>query len=85
MVAIQLFEYELSNNLYINRINLPIGPQRNSEATVLRVHNDLLAAGDTKQPVFLVVLDMSAAFDTIDNDLLLERLQPLGIESTALS
>ena len=51
-----------------------------------RVFNDLLSAIDNKQEVVLVMLDLSAAFDTTDHELLLQRLQQrYGICGTALN
>ena len=48
--------------------------------------NDILSAIDNKQEVVLVMLDMSAAFDTIDHELLLQRLQHrYGICGTVLN
>ena len=44
-----------------------------TETALLRVFNDILSAIDNKQEVVLVMLDMSAAFDTIDHELLLQR------------
>ena len=56
-----------------------------TETALLRVHNDILRAVDKKRAVILVLLDLSAAFDTIDHDTLLCRLRHrLGITGTAL-
>ena len=47
--------------------------------------NDLLSASDNGQESVLVLLDMSAAFDTIDHNILLHRLQTrFGIEGTVI-
>ena len=57
-----------------------------TESPLLRVHNDLLTAMDRKQWSYLVLLDLSAAFDTVDHELLLHRLKArLGIGGTALA
>ena len=37
------------------------------ETALLRIHNDLLRAVDTQQGVFLILLLLSAAFDTIEH------------------
>jgi len=41
---------------------------------MLRVWSDILAAADQRQVTLLGLLDMSAAFDCVDHDLLLQRL-----------
>ena len=49
------------------------------------MYNDLLCIADTKQHVVLLLLDLSAAFDTIDPDKLLEILrEELDIDGIAL-
>lgn len=48
------------------------------------MQNDILRALDNKAGVFLVLLDLSAAFDTIDHDILFKRLQSIGVTSLAL-
>jgi len=45
------------------------------ESALLRVTNDILLALDSGSCVVLVLLDLSAAFDTIDNNIILERLE----------
>ncbi|KXJ21300.1 putative RNA-directed DNA polymerase from transposon X-element [Exaiptasia diaphana] len=52
---------------------------------LLRVFNDMLTAIDQQQEVVLVLLDLSSAFDTIDHEALISRLQcRYGISGTAL-
>ena len=56
-----------------------------TETALLRLQNDVLAELDEGNCVMLVMLDMSAAFDTIDHEILLCRLQNrCGIKGTAL-
>ena len=43
--------------------------------TLLRVTNDILRTIDRRQDVVLVLLDLSATFDTIDHTILVERLE----------
>ena len=52
----------------------------------MRVHNDITISLDNGNSVILVLLDLSAAFDTVNHDLLLSRLEkPFGITGTVLN
>ena len=46
----------------------------NSDTAVFRVHDDVLRAMDRSCTVVLLLLDLSAAFVTVDHGLLLHRL-----------
>ena len=56
-----------------------------TETAVLCVHNDLVRAVDEKHTAALVLLDLSAAFDTVDHATLLAVLQRrFGVHGLAL-
>lgn len=56
-----------------------------TETALLRVYNDIVNYVDQKHCVLLVLLDLSAAFDTIDQNILISRLRNhFGIEGNAL-
>ena len=55
-----------------------------TETALVRVSSDILSALDRREGVFLVLLDLSAAFDTIDRELMLNRLSNIGVEGTTL-
>ena len=56
------------------------------ETALLRVQNDILKSIDNKQCVVLLLLDLSAVFDTVDHKILLQRLRSrLGTRGKALA
>ena len=57
-----------------------------TETALLKVKNDINQHVDHGKVVFLVLLDMSAAFDTVDHSILLRRLKfYFGIDGSVLS
>ena len=56
-----------------------------TETALIRVNNDILTSLDNGQITALILLDLSAAFDTVDHSVLLSRLQYyIGIQDLAL-
>ena len=46
-----------------------------TESALVRMKNDNMMSIDQGNPVILVLLDLSAAFDTVDHDVLFSRLK----------
>lgn len=56
-----------------------------TESAILKVQNDILQGMDNKKISLLVLLDLSAAFDTVDHQTFLSRLKHhVGIDGIAL-
>ena len=74
----KVFAVCLQKYLEANQLNEPLQsaykPLHNCETAVTRVHNDILVATDKRHCVMLLLLDLSAAFDTVDHDILVTRL-----------
>ncbi len=84
VVAKQLINHLQNHNL-LEKFQSAYRPQHSTETALLRVSNDILRAIDDKKCIFLVLLDLSAAFDTIDHSILLKRLHDqLGVDGISL-
>ena len=56
-----------------------------TETTLLTIHNDFILAMDRGEVTSLILLDLSAAFDTVDHSILLHRFQNwFGLHGTSL-
>ncbi|KAI5086287.1 hypothetical protein C0J45_1051, partial [Silurus meridionalis] len=85
VVAQQLCSHLLMNNIF-EMYQSGFRPHHSTETALVKVVNDLLLASDQGFVSLLVLLDLSAAFDTIDHTILLARLENVvGIKGTALS
>ena len=57
-----------------------------TESALLKVKNDILLNMDAQKVSLLALLDLSAAFDTVRHDILLDRLRSrLGVTDQALN
>ena len=84
VVANRLNTHLLSHNL-LETTQSAYRKHHSVETALLKVHNDILQAVDNKKVVLLVLLDLSAAFDTIDHDILLHTLRhDFGVRGVAL-
>jgi hypothetical protein len=72
-VNVQLNEYLQENNL-LPSMQSAYRKLHSTESAVLKVLSDVYSAADKGQISILALLDMSAAFDTVDYEILLNRL-----------
>ena len=74
VAATQTLNYLIPNGL-LAKFQSAYRCFHSTETTLLRVFNDILVAIDNHRDVVLVLLDLSAAFDTIEHSVLLSRLE----------
>lgn len=84
VVALQLNTH-LEQNHLLDPLQSAYRPKHSTETALLRVHSDIADAVDKGHCVILILLDLSAAFDTIDHAKLLARLEACGVSGLALS
>ena len=80
---------QFNNHLENNNLHVPVQSayrsKHSTETALLKIQNDILLTLDSGKGVILVLLDLSAAFDTIDHGILVSRLQSrFGINNPAL-
>ncbi len=84
VVSDQLCSFLLKYDIY-EEFQSGFRPRHSTEPALVKITNDLLLASDQGCISLLVLLDLSAAFDTIDHDILIYRLQNYtGIQEQAL-
>ena len=82
-MSLRIADHLASNELY-ECFQSAYRKHHGTETALLRVQNDILCDLNRKRGVFLILLDLSAAFDTIDHGVLLLRLSNFGVRGSAL-
>ena len=81
--SVRLCSFLNSNNM-LPKFQSAYRSGHSTETALLRVLNDIRCAVDNGRVALVTLLDLSAAFDTIDHNILLSRLKKIGISSTPL-
>ena len=84
MVSVRLNEHLIKNSMF-GPLQSVYRDKHSIETALIKVQNDIVSALDAGSSAILLMLDLSAAFDTIDHDILLSRLcNVYGITGDAL-
>ena len=84
-VALQISDHISSNQMH-QEFQSAYRKNHSTETALLRMRNDILVNMNKQRVTLLVFLDLSAAFDTVDHDILLQRLEyKFGIRDQALT
>ena len=83
-IANRQLEQYFSNNGLLPAIQSGFRRSHSTETAVLKVYNDTVLASDEGEVTVLILLDYSAAFDTVDHGILLSILEKsFGVTGTA--
>ena len=72
--VIDQLEKHSTNNDLDDNLQSACRPHHSTETALLHIVDDLLVTMDSRHAILLGMLDLSAAFDTINHDIMLERL-----------
>ena len=85
VIAMRLVEH-MRQNTIMEKLQSAYKAHHSTETALLRVYNDVMFNIDRDNGTLLVLLDLSAEFDTIDHQILFHILEnSLGITNSALA
>ena len=85
VILVQVFTH-LNPHNFLSNCQSAYRPGHSTETALLKVTNDLVTSVGMGKISILTLFDLSAAFDTIDHDILLHHLEhTFGFQGTALA
>jgi hypothetical protein len=84
IVVGQITDHLDHNNLFDNQ-QFAYRAKHSCELALLELSDFIFSAADKGEVTIVLLLDMSAAFDTVEHSILLQRLSSMGIRDQALS
>ena len=83
VVAIQIEDYFESNNL-LGPFQFGFRKYKSTISELLTLFDSLLEGKENRKEIMIVLYDLSAAFDTVSHDILLEKLKAYGFDESSL-
>ena len=84
--ACKQLEHHIESNNLFDSFQSAYRSRHSTESALVKVKNDIMFAIDSNKVVLMVLLDLSAAFDTIDHQIFISHLfKRTGVRSTVLS
>ena len=83
IIAKQLRTY-INNNNILHKLQSAYTTDKSTETSLLHTLNNILLF-PKNTPTILILLDLSSAFDTLDHNILIRRLENIGIKDSVLS
>ena len=74
-VVVEQLNNHINNNSLVKKNQSTYLKHHSTETALLKITNDILCAIDQSQCVLFMMLDQSAAFDTVNQDVLLHQIQ----------
>jgi hypothetical protein len=83
-IVSQRLQHHLESHNRLNSNQSAYRPNCSTETAMEAIHDSIARNSDAKRISLLLLLDMSAAFDTINHSFLIQRLQQIGVCDLAL-